>query len=48
MSLSITSFSFHTSEARGLKFGMHNPDIDGSKATIQIFDILPRSWDIKV
>jgi len=37
--LSVTSFSSHTSEARGLKIGMHNPYMDGSKVTIQIFDI---------
>jgi len=37
--------SSHTSEARGLKFGMHNPHMDGSKVTDQIFDILPRSSD---
>jgi len=39
--VSVTSFSSHTSEARGLKFGMHNPNKDGSKVTNQIFDILP-------
>jgi len=33
--VSITSFSSHTSEARGLKIGMHNPYMDGSKVTIQ-------------
>jgi len=33
------SFS-HTIEARGLKFGMHIPDMDGFKVTNQIFDIL--------
>jgi len=43
MRLSVTSFSSYTSEARGLKIGMHNPHIDGSKVTNQIFDILPRS-----
>jgi len=37
---SVTSFSSHTSEARGLKFGMHNRHMDGSKVTDQIFDIL--------
>jgi len=40
---SVTFFFSHTSEARGLKFGIHNPKIDGSKVTDQIFDILPRS-----
>jgi len=40
---SVTSFSFRTSEARGLKLGMHNSHIDGSKAINQIFDILLRS-----
>jgi len=37
--LSVTSFSSHTSDARGLKIGMHN----SSKVINQIFDILPRS-----
>jgi len=46
MCLYVTSFFSHTSEARGLKIGMHNPYIDGSKVTIQISDILPRSRDI--
>jgi len=41
--LSVKSSSSHTIEARGLKFGMHNPNMDGSKATDQIFDILLRS-----
>jgi len=44
--LSVTSFSSHTSGARGLKFGMHNPYMNASKITYQIFDILPRSQDI--
>jgi len=44
--LFVTSFSSNTSEARGPKIGMHNPYMDGSKFTDQIFDILPRSWDI--
>jgi len=35
----IASFSSHTCEARGLKIGMHNLYIDGSKDTDQIFDI---------
>jgi len=39
----VTSFSSHTSEARGLKFSMLNPHMDGSKVNDQIFDILPRS-----
>jgi len=43
---SVTSFSSHTSEARGLKIGMHIPHMDGSKATVQFFDILPRSQEI--
>jgi len=38
---SVTSFSSHNSEARGLKIGMHNPYIDGFKSTDQILDILP-------
>jgi len=33
----------HNGEARGLKIGMHNSYMDGSKVTIQIFDILPKS-----
>jgi len=40
---SVTSISSHTSEARELKLGMHNSHMDGSKATGQIFSILPRS-----
>jgi len=32
--------------AIGLKIGMHNPYMDGSKVTVKIFDILPRRWDI--
>jgi len=28
---SVTSFSSHTIEARGLKFGMHNPYMNASK-----------------
>jgi len=43
---SVTSFSSHTSESRGLKFGMHNPHMDGSKVTDQIIDILLRSCEI--
>jgi len=43
----VTSFSSHTIEARGLKFGMHNPYTNASKVTNQIFDILPGSQDIK-
>jgi len=39
----VTSFSSYTGEARGLTFGMHNPHMDGSKSTDQIFDTLPRS-----
>jgi len=31
--LYVISFSSHTSEARGLKIGMHNPCMDGSKVT---------------
>jgi len=46
--LSVTSFSSHTSGARGLKFGTHNPYMNAFKVTNQIFDILPRSWDISV
>jgi len=34
---SVTSFSTHTREARGLKFAMHNPHMAGSKVTDQIF-----------
>jgi len=40
---SVISFSSQTSEASGLKIGMPNPRMDGSKATDQIFDILLRS-----
>jgi len=40
---SVTSFSTHTSGAKGLKFGRNNHHIDGSKFTNQIFDILSRS-----
>jgi len=43
---SVSSFSSYTSEARGLKTGMHNLYKDGCKVTSQIFDSLPRSWDI--
>jgi len=39
---SVTSFSSQTSESRGLKFGMHNPHMDGSKVVDQIFGILLR------
>jgi len=46
MCLSVTSFSAHTIGARGLNFGRNNHHIGGSKSTYQIFDILPRSWDI--
>jgi len=46
--LSVTSFSSHTIEVRGLKFGMHNPYMNASKVTNQIFDTLRRSRDIKV
>jgi len=42
----VTSFSSHTSEARGLKISMHNSYMDGSKVTDQIFDIFPGGWDI--
>jgi len=37
---SVTSFSYHTSEVRDLKIGMHNSYMDGYKVTDQIFDIL--------
>jgi len=40
---SVNSFSSHTSEAGVLKIGMHNPYMDCSKVTHQIFDSLPRS-----
>jgi len=43
---SVTSFSSCTIKSRKLKFGMHNPYIDGSKVTDQFFPILPGSWDI--
>jgi len=43
---SVTSFSAHTSRARGLKFGRNNNHIGGSRFTNQVFDILSRSWDI--
>jgi len=36
----VASISSHTGEARGLKFDMHNPYMNGSKVTNQIFDIL--------
>jgi len=39
----VTSSSKHNSGARGLKIGMQNPYMDGSKVAYQIFDILPRS-----
>jgi len=42
---SVALFCSHTAEARGLKIGMHNSYIDGSKVTIH-FDILPRSLEI--
>jgi len=42
----VTSFSSNTSEDRGLKIGMHNPYMDGSKVTVQFFDILTRNRDI--
>jgi len=41
-----TSFSSHASEARGLKIGMLNPYMNGSKVNDKIFYILPRSRDI--
>jgi len=34
-----TTFSFHTSEARGLKIDRQNPNMDGSKVSLQILDI---------
>jgi len=43
---SVTSSSY-TIEARGLKFGMHNPHMDGSKVTNSIFDILLRKLNFK-
>jgi len=45
---SVTSSFSHTSKARDLKIGMHNPYVNGSKVTNQIFDIVTWSWDIKV
>jgi len=45
MCLSVTSFSAHTSGARGLKFSKNNHDIGGSKFTFQIFEILSKRWD---
>jgi len=33
----------HTIDDRGLKFGMHNPHMDGPKVPKQIFDILLKS-----
>jgi len=48
MCVSVSSFSSHTSEARGLKFGRHNPHTDGSKATDHIFDILRRAEIFKL
>jgi len=35
---SVTSFSSHTNEARGLKIGMHNPYMAGSKVINHIFE----------
>jgi len=48
--LLVTSFSFHTSEAGGLKIGMHNPYMEWLKSYHPDFliDILPTSWDIQV
>jgi len=46
--VSVISIYSHTSEARGLEIGMYNSNIDGSKVTGQILDILLISWDIKV
>jgi len=43
---SVTSLSSNTRKVRGLIIGMHNPYMNGSKVTDQIFDVLPRSWDI--
>jgi len=34
---SVSSLSSHTSDAKGLKFGMHNPYMDGSKVIDYIF-----------
>jgi len=36
----VTLFWSHNSGARGLKIGMHNPYMDGSKVTNKIFDKL--------
>jgi len=41
--LSVTSISSHIFKARGLKFGMHNHHINGSKSAEQNFDILSRT-----
>jgi len=43
---SVTFSSSYTSGARGLKIGMHNPYMDGTKVYDKIFDILSRSRDI--
>jgi len=40
---SVTSFSSHTSKARGLKIGVHNSYMDGSKVTDQLLYTLPGS-----
>jgi len=45
---SVTSSSSHTFKDKRMNFGMHNPHMDGSKVTHQIFDTLPSSWDISV
>jgi len=42
----VPSLSSHTRGASNLKIGMHIPQIDSSKVTYQIFDILPINWDI--
>jgi len=44
----VTSFSSDNNKPRDFKFkfGMHIPYLDGSKVTVQIFDILPRRWDM--
>jgi len=39
----ICQFSSPTNGAKDLKIGMHIPHIEGSKVTIQIFDILSRN-----
>jgi len=44
MCLSVTSFSAHTSRARGLIFDKNNHHIGNSKCTNQIFDIFSRTW----